>query len=76
MTGMWYEYVWQRPFAQDYKYKCSLWVVLSDEEKSGRANQYQAWNKMVFWEPLDDQGTVADYFKFKMLWDDTAADNY
>ena len=30
---------------------------------------------MVFWEPLDDQGTVADYFKFKMLWDEGADDN-
>ena len=74
MAGVWYEYLWQKPFSQDYRYKCSLWVVLSDEEKSGRLNQYLNWNKMAFWEPIDEDGTIADYFKFGMLWDKSVLD--
>ena len=74
MAGIWHEYVWERPFTQEYRYKCSLWTVISDEKKSG-PGEYVIYNKMVYWEPIDEAGTNAEYFKFRMSWD-TASEEF
>ena len=47
MAGLWYEYVWDASYAQDYGYKCSTWIVLSDEADKG-PGQYQVYNNMVY----------------------------
>ena len=68
MAGIWYEYLWERPFTQEYMYKCALWTILEDEWQSG-PGEYVIYNKMVYWEPINDDGQVAEYFKFRMTWE-------
>ena len=55
MAGLWYEYVWDSSFAQDLAYKCSTWIVLSDEADKG-PGQYVVYNNMVShsWERNDE----------------------
>lgn len=35
MAGLWYEYVWEGEFQKHHNYKCSTWIMLSDEEENG-----------------------------------------
>ena len=32
MAGMWFEYVWDEGFSDEYGYECSTWLVLDDGE--------------------------------------------
>ena len=34
MAGMWFEYVWDEGFSEDYGYECSTWLVLDDGKGS------------------------------------------
>ena len=47
MAGLWFEYVWDSSFTQDYDYKCSTWIVLSDEQDNGQGN-FVIYNNMLF----------------------------
>ena len=65
MAGMWFEYVWDQGFAEDYGYECSTWLVLQDtdnyiainhmtfeeEEKEGRLEQF-----VLGWDPVTEDG--------------------
>ena len=31
MTGLWFEYLWDKNFSDESDYKCSLWSILEDE---------------------------------------------
>ena len=33
LTGLWFEYVWDKEFDDGFDYKCSMWTVLDDETK-------------------------------------------
>lgn len=74
MAGLWYEYVWDQSFNMGNEYKCSTWIVLSDEKESG-PGQYQVYNNMVYSEREllnEETGEMerdADFIKFKMEWD-------
>ena len=46
MAGLWYEYVYDRAYMQDYDYVCSTWIVLNDEAENG-PGKYQVYNNMV-----------------------------
>ena len=71
MAGLWFEYVWDQGFAQDYDYKCSTWIVLSDETESGEGS-YVIYNNMLF--PKEENAAAdkdheQDFIKFRMQWD-------
>lgn len=42
MAGMWFEYVWDQGFTDDYGYQCSTWLILQDKES------FVALNHMLF----------------------------
>ena len=42
MTGLWFEYLWDKGFDDNMDYKCSMWTVLEDDTK------YVAFNHMHF----------------------------
>ena len=68
MAGLWFEYVWDSSFAQGYDYKCSTWIVLSDEADNGKGN-FVIYNNMLF-PPKEEGGeNVQDFVKFRMQWD-------
>ena len=69
MAGLWFEYVWDEGFAQGYDYKCSTWIVLSDEEDKGPGN-YAVFNNMLFHEKAEGEESAQDFIKFRMKWDD------
>ena len=46
MAGLWYEYVYDRSYMQNYDYVCSTWIVLNDEAENG-PGKYQVYNNMV-----------------------------
>ena len=46
MAGLWFEYVWDKSFQQEHEYKCSTWIVLSDEADSG-PGRYVVYNNMI-----------------------------
>ena len=68
MAGLWFEYVWDPAFAQGYDYKCSTWIVLSDENDSG-PGVYAIFNNMLF--PAAEEGGELgqDFIRFRMDWD-------
>ena len=68
MAGLWYEYVWDSSFAQDYSYKCSTWIVLSDEADKGPGH-YQVYNNMVYATEGEDKERDAEFIKFPLHWD-------
>ena len=72
MAGLWYEYVWDASYQQQYGYQCSTWIVLNDEADSGEG-QYLVYNNMVMPNTTDEDGeleeTKADFIKFGMKWD-------
>ena len=69
MAGLWYEYVWDSSFTQDHSYKCSTWIVLSDEAENG-PGQYQVYNNMVFsLAEGEETERDAEFIKFSLKWD-------
>lgn len=50
MTGLWFEYVWDKDFDDGLDYKCSMWTVLEDTTK------YVAFNHLHY---LDKEGKFA-----------------
>ena len=56
MAGLWFEYVWDAGFAQEFGYKCSTWIVLNDEADSGPGS-YVVYNNMLF--ELEKEGVDA-----------------
>ena len=56
MAGLWYEYVWDSNFSQDYGYECSTWIVLNNEADAGAGN-YITYNNMLF--PLREGDEVS-----------------
>ena len=32
LTGLWYEYIWDKLYDDGFDYKCSMWTVLSDDD--------------------------------------------
>ena len=58
LTGLWFEYVWDKGFDDGFDYKCSMWTVLEDETK------FVAFNHIHF---------TADDGKFAQLDLDLAA---
>ena len=46
MAGLWYEYVWDAGYMQGYDYKCSTWIILSNENEGGQG-VYQVYNNMI-----------------------------
>ena len=70
MAGLWFEYVWDPSFRQNYDYQCSTWIVLSDEADNGPGT-YQIYNNMVFPPNPDDptEDTTTDFIKFGMQYD-------
>ena len=73
MAGLWYEYVWQPEYQQEYGYQCSTWIVLSDEAEAG-PGQYVVYNNMVFAPESDENGELSEseakFIKFGMKWDE------
>ena len=68
MAGLWFEYVWDSDFSFTYDYKCSTWIVLSDEADSG-PGQYIVYNNLVF-PPAEEGGDDEhSYMKFKFEWE-------
>ena len=68
MAGLWFEYVWDQGFTQGYDYKCSTWIVLSDEVDNGKGN-FVIYNNMLF-PPAEEGGeNVQDFVKFRMQWE-------
>ena len=74
MAGLWYEYVWDQSFNMGNDYKCSTWIVLSDEKENG-PGAYQVYNNMVFSteeiinEETGEKEREAEFIKFNMQWD-------
>ena len=73
MAGLWFEYVWDPEFATEYTYKCSTWIMLSDEETQGPGN-YVVYNNLVFPEEegvTKEEGAEDDhsYMKFNFKWE-------
>ena len=74
MAGLWYEYVWDASFQQDYEYVCSTWIVLSDEAEAG-PGMYQVYNNMMK-DPEgvknEETGEVekdSEFIRMTMKWD-------
>jgi hypothetical protein len=71
MAGLWYEYVWDQSFNMGNDYKCSTWIVLSDEKENG-PGAYQVYNNMVFSteeiinEETGEKEREAEFIKFNM----------
>ena len=61
MAGMWFEYVWDTGFTDDYGYQCSTWLVLDD----GTGN-YIVYNHMQFEE--EDKDPL--FHQFWLKWDE------
>lgn len=57
MAGLWFEYAWDAGFSQGYNYKCSTWIVLSDESDNGEGS-YVIYNNMLF--PAEVEGEDHD----------------
>ena len=70
MAGLWFEYVWDQEFAMEYFYKCSTWIVLSDEESQGPGS-YVVYNNLIFPSESEEEGAEDDisYMKFNLKWD-------
>ena len=68
MAGLWFEYVWDSGFTQGHDYKCSTWIVLSDEADHGEGN-FVIYNNMLFPALKEDGEHEQDFVKFRMLWD-------
>ena len=68
MAGLWYEYVWDKSFAAPYDYKCSTWIVLSDEADAG-PGKYQIFNNMVKDIGTNDDDRDATFIRFSYEWD-------
>ena len=43
LTGLWYEYLWDKQYDDGFDYKCSMWTVLSDDD-----NSYVAFNHIHY----------------------------
>ena len=65
MAGLWYEYVWDYNFAQEYGYECSTWIVLNNEEEGAKGN-YVTYNNMLFPLQPEDEVSQNDFVKFTM----------
>ena len=71
MAGLWFEYVWDKGYQQIYDYKCSTWIVLSDEADNG-PGKYVVYNNMVkrIGENENDvQEGDSEFIKFDFIWD-------
>ena len=74
MAGLWYEYVWDKSYAQNYSYVCSTWIVLNDEAENG-PGKYQVYNNMVTSiEEVVDEETgnkekPSEFIKMRMDWE-------
>ena len=76
MAGLWFEYVWEQGYQQQYDYLCSTWIVLSDEADSG-PGRYVVYNNMVkrIGEDDDDvQEGDSEFIKFNFIWDEQPED--
>ena len=72
MAGLWFEYVWDKGYSQMYNYKCSTWIVLSDEADSG-PGKYVVYNNMVkriAANEDDAQEGDSEFIKFNFDWDE------
>ena len=69
MAGLWFEYVWDEGSSRGYDYKCSTWIVLSDEADEGPGH-YAIFNNMIFHPKADDAEGQQDFIRFRMKWDD------
>merc|ERR1712012_128209 len=65
MAGLWFEYVWDSGFTQGHDYKCSTWIVLSDEADHGEGN-FVIYNNMLFPALKEDGEHEQDFVKFRM----------
>ena len=71
MAGLWFEYVWDKGYTQNYEYKCCTWIVLSDEADAGKG-KYVVYNNMVKRiAENEDDGREGDseFIKFGLDWD-------
>ena len=74
MAGLWYEYVYDRSYMQNYDYVCSTWIVLNDEAENG-PGKYQVYNNMVeSLEEVEDEETgekerPSEFIKLSMNWE-------
>ena len=74
MAGLWYEYVYDRSYMQNYDYVCSTWIVLNDEAENG-PGKYQVYNNMVnsLEEEADEETgekeRPSEFIKLSMNWE-------
>ena len=74
MAGLWYEYVYERSYMQNYDYVCSTWIVLNDEAENG-PGKYQVYNNMVnsLEEEADEETgekeRPSEFIKLSMNWE-------
>lgn len=58
MAGLWFEYVWQSGYTDDYGYDCATWTVLADGD-----DKFVVYNHMK-WTAEEEADEKSDFIKF------------
>jgi hypothetical protein len=62
LTGLWFEYLWEKNYDDGFDYKCSMWTVLED------TTRYVAFNSLM---SPDVDGKFA---QVELLWSDKTSE--